>query len=178
MLLKNLRSSQWAKAPPCARKKDQRAGCCIDWKGSLLAPLQIKGRQLIWRPLRFEGGRETSSGVVACLGGWCHDLPPLSHLFCWLAHSIGGNELNARQASSHVCLNHSVLIPNLGQSSRPSRIDPSRPKPSRIEASVRLNLFCGKLALQAIPEVSSTFIKNATGDVFEIFVKPSIFASK
>ena len=24
--------------------------------------------------------RETSSGVVARFGGWCHDLPPLSHL--------------------------------------------------------------------------------------------------
>ena len=131
MLLKNLRSSQWAKAPPCARKKDQRAGCCIDWKGSLLAPLQIKGRQLIWSPLWFEGGRETSSGVVACLGGWCHDLPPLSHLFSWLAHSIGSNGLIARQASSHVSLNHSVLMANHGQSSRPSRIHPLG-VPSRI----------------------------------------------
>ena len=121
------------KAAPCARKEDLIAGCCTDWKVSLLAHLQIKGRQLIWSALWFGGGRETSSGVVACLGGWCHDLPPLSHLFCWLAHSIGSNGLIAPQASSHVSLNHSVLMANHGQSSRPSRIHPLG-VPSRIPA--------------------------------------------
>ncbi len=36
----------------------------------------------MFRPgLCFECERETSSGVVARLGGWCHDLLPLSHLF-------------------------------------------------------------------------------------------------
>jgi len=41
-----------------------------------------------------------------------------------------------------------------------------------------LNLVCRKLVLQAIREVSSTFIKNAIGDLFENFVQPSIFASR
>ena len=100
----------------------------------MLTPLQVKGRQLSWSALWFGGGRETSSGVVACLGGWCHDLPPLSHLFCWLARSIGSNGLNARQASSHVSRNYTLRVVDAGHSASSSRIDPSKLKPSRFEA--------------------------------------------